>query len=261
MLGDEFLHLGIADLLPAADRQVIVRGAVLLVAGEGALEHGAVPLLELFGQGVVELVAVLHGEVELVCGIGVRPEDKLVHQDLEHADHHRGEEPDHQHARADREADGRRDPDARRRRQAADQTLTLEDDTGAQEADAADHLGRHTGRVGAAGAGKRRAVGERQIHKAVFRDDHREGRAHADDHVRAHAGFLEVPAALHADGGAADAGEQKPEAEVNILLKIEISKEHVPDRQCVGQMHFHSPFPGKRIPPRSAGEAYSVRLI
>jgi len=54
---------------------------------------------------------------------------------------------------------------------------------------------------------------------------------------------------------------EKPEAEVDILLQIEISKKHVPDRQCVGQMHIHSPFPGKRIPPRSAGEAYSVRLI
>ena len=84
-------------------------------------------------------------------------------------------------------------------------------------------------------------------------DDHRKGRAHADDDVRADAGLLEVPAALDADGTAADAGKQKPEAEVNRQLEIEIPQKHVSDGKCVGKMHVYFPFPGKQHSPAVSG--------
>ena len=146
-----------------------------------------------------------------------------MHQNLQHADHQRRKETDHQHAGADRETDGRRDPDARRRRQAADQALTLEDDTGTQKADAADYLGRNTGGVRLFDPGEVGTVVHGKVGEAVFRYDHRKGRTHADDHMRTDAGFLEVLAAFDADGAAADTGEQQAQAEVHSQLKIKIS--------------------------------------
>ena len=62
-------------------------------------------------------------------------------------------------------------------------------------------------------------------------DDHDERRGKAHDDVRAHARLLEAAAALGPDGGAAGAGHQQPDTEVQILcqrkLGIEIvSKSH-----------------------------------
>ena len=109
------------------------------------------------------------------------------------------------HPRAHGHADAGGGPDAGGSGQTRDAAVAHKDDARTEEADARDHAGRHAGDI------RLEKLSEgRDIKKAIFGDQHHQGRAHADDEVGAHPRILEAVGALDADGKAADGSQQQP---------------------------------------------------
>ncbi len=87
---DELFHLGIGNLLPALDDQVIIGRSLFLVARVGAVLYDTVPALDLFGQRLMEIIAVSDCKMQLVRDKGDRTVGvckETVNQILQHADH------------------------------------------------------------------------------------------------------------------------------------------------------------------------------
>ena len=174
-------------------------------------------------QGI-EVEAVFHRELQAGGAVGVRADGVAVHEKLQEADEHRREHGGNEHARADGEADARRDPDAGRGGETLDRAAVFEDDARAQEADAADDLRRDARGVRALRAGIVHAV-LHQIDKAVFGHDHHQRRGAADDDVRADARLLEPAGPLNADRRAAEARDHEPQAKIQMLRKRKLAVE------------------------------------
>ena len=161
----------------------------------------------LFGE--VAFARVLH--VEVVVGLRghahLDPAEHDEHRERQHhRDHHGQIEPD-----ARENADGGGDPDRRGGSEAAHVEAFLDDDAGAQEADAGhDALG-HARRIEARLA--------RGAHPVVFvhGDQHEQARGQAHQHVGAQARGPPVERALVADEGARRERRQQPHQHLDVV--------------------------------------------
>ena len=88
----------------------------------------------------------------------------------------------------------------------------------ADKADAADHLRRDPGGVGAPVAGEEKAV-HREVGEGVFGDDHDKGGGAAHKAVGADAGLLQALGAVIADGAAAEGGDQHADEEGELIAQ------------------------------------------
>ena len=120
--GGEGLELGVGDLVADADREIILRR--VRTAGDHAVDDLGAPRFELSLERGVEVEAVFHRELQAGGAVGVRADGVAMHEILQQADEHRREHGGNEHARADGEADARRDPDAGRGGEALDRTRT-----------------------------------------------------------------------------------------------------------------------------------------
>ena len=108
------------------------------------------------------------------------------------------------HPHPSRHANGRGDPQASSRGEALDDILLEDDSACANEADAADHLCRHTGRV---------ALDDDTRHgliavEAMHRQHHEQGRPQTYEEMGAEAGLLRAVFTLQADGTTQDGADE-----------------------------------------------------
>ena len=201
-MGDGRLQLG-GDL----------HAEVAVLAGKAAVGDLAAVLLQQVVKALVHGVGVLHLHQQLLGGEGVRAHGEAVE---DHLDGHQDgglAQAQPVHARAHSHADGGGAPHAGGGGQTADRIAVFEDDAGAQEGYAADHLGGDTGRVGAP-----QAIHGPAVHKGVFGDDHKERGGAGDDAVGADARLLLPLAALQSHQRAQRCGQQQAKQEFQVIV-------------------------------------------
>ena len=114
--------------------------------------------------------------------------------------HHGRRGGDPEHPGAGGQSDGGHHPDARRRGEAADGVLVEDDQAGAQEAHARDHLRSHAGGVEAL-----------RVRESELGDHHEQGTAQAHQEVCADARLLRAKVTLQPDQGAQQAPDCDPQ--------------------------------------------------
>ena len=180
-----------------------------------AREHGGAVELQ-GGQRVellLQLLGVLHLHHKLLGGQGVGAHGEAVQNDLDGHQHRRFDQTQPVHARAHRHADGGGAPHTGGGGQAPDGVAVFEDNAGAQKGNAADHLRRDTGRVGAP-----QAVNGGHIDKGVLGQDHKQRRGAGDDAVGADARLLLPLAALQSHQRAQSRRQQQTDQKFQIVI-------------------------------------------
>ena len=198
MLGQRLDDVHVADAVGHRQR-VHVRVEVALRPGlrvEVHIQDAAALLREVFAEERERLLPV--NELHLQLLERVHMDDLLHHpQDDEH-DHARHERHDDE-AGAHRQADARRAPQRGRRRQAGDLVLGHEDRARAQEAHAGDD---RRGDAADAHVDRRAAAQGQHRRHSLLLDERNQRRAHAHQHVRAHARRTILDLTVDADHGA-----------------------------------------------------------
>ena len=151
-------------------------------------------------------------------------------------------------AQIDGKADARHGPDAG----GGGKSLGIEvavavDDTGAEEADAADYLRSDPGRIPAPNTGEEE-VALREIGEAVLGDDHQKGGRTGHDTVGPDTGVLEAAAPLQADDRAADSGDDDSEKKLCPLSNSKVVQQKSVESHRCPSSGFRSP----AVPLRSA---------